>query len=65
MNFITITLKKYDAKLLFTDTASLVYEIKSNDVYKDLYENKYLFDFSDYSEDSNFLIMPIKKLMVR
>ena len=57
MNFITITLKKYDA--------SLVYEIKSNDVYKDLYENKYLFDFSDYSEDSNFLIMPIKKLMVR
>ena len=65
MNFITITLKRYDAKLLFTDTASLVYEIKSNDVYKDLYENKYLFDFSDYSEDPNFLIMPIKKLMVR
>ena len=39
---------KFDAKLLFTDTDSLVYEIKTEDVYENLYEDKNLFDFSDY-----------------
>ena len=44
---------QYDncAKLLFTDTDSLGYEIKTNDVYEDFHENKNLFDFSEYSED--------------
>ena len=37
----------FDAKLLFTDTDSLVYEIKTKDVYEDFYLNKNLFDFSD------------------
>ena len=32
MNFITNIFKKVNAKLLFTDTDSLVYEIKTNDV---------------------------------
>ena len=32
MTFIALTLKKYGAKLLFSDTDSLVYEIKTNDV---------------------------------
>ena len=48
MNFITNIFKKNCAKLLFTDTDSLVYEIKTNDVYEDFYEDKELFDFSDY-----------------
>ena len=39
--------RKYDPKLLFTDTDSLVYEIKTNDVYEDFYKDKDLFDFSD------------------
>ena len=39
--------------LLFTDTDSLVYEIKKDDIYEDFYENKNLFDFSDYPKDSN------------
>ena len=39
---------KFDAKLLFTDTDSLVYEIKTEDVYEDFHEDKNLFDFSDY-----------------
>ena len=46
--------RKYDAKLLFTDTDGLVYEIETNDVYEDFYEDKDLFDFSDYPKDSNF-----------
>ena len=45
---------KFDAKLLFTDTNSLVYEIKTEDVYENFYEDKNLFDFSDYPLDSNF-----------
>ena len=39
---------KFDAKLLFTNKDSLVYEIKTEDVYEDLYEDKNYFDFSDY-----------------
>ena len=33
---------------MFTDTDSLCYEIKSDDVYKDLFQDKELFDNSDY-----------------
>ena len=45
---------KFDVKLLFTDTDSLVYEIKTEDVYEDFYEDKNLLDFSDYPLDSKF-----------
>ena len=38
----------FDAKLLFTDTDSLVYEIKTEDVSEDFYQGKNMFDFSDY-----------------
>ena len=46
--------KNLDAKLLFTDTDSLTYEIKSENVYEEFFEWKYLFDFSNYSKDSKF-----------
>ena len=36
---------KFDGKLLFTDTNSLVYEIKTKIVYEDFYRDKNLFDF--------------------
>jgi len=42
------------AKLLFTDTDSLTYEIETHDAYKDFYEDKDKFDNSDYPEDSKF-----------
>ena len=38
-------------KLLFTDTDSLTYEIKTGDVYKDMLENINLFDTSEYPKD--------------
>ena len=37
---------------MFPDTDSLAYEIKAEDVYEDFYEDKNLFDFSDYPLDS-------------
>ena len=39
---------------MFTDTDSLVYEIKTEDVSEDLYQDKNLFDFSYYPLDSKF-----------
>ena len=56
---------KYDnsAKLSFTDTDSLVYEIETNYVYEDFYENKNLLDFSDCPEDSK-LFDPVNKKVV-
>ena len=46
---------KFDPYLLFTDANSLVYEIKTEDVYEDFYEDKKLFDFSDYSLSSKVI----------
>ena len=38
-----------NSRLLFTDTYSLMYEIKTKDVYKDFSNDKEMFDFSNYS----------------
>ena len=56
---------KFDAKLLFTDTGSLIYETKTEDVYEDFYQDKNLFDFSDYPLNSSCLILLIKKLLAK
>ena len=42
--------KNFDAELLFTDTGSLTYEIKSKNVYEEFFKWKDLFDFSNYSK---------------
>ena len=39
--------KHFDAELLFTDTESFTYKIKSEDVYKEFSKDKHLFDFSN------------------
>ena len=57
--------KKYDdrAKLLFTDTDSLTYEIEAEDVYKDLWNDKDMFDNSDYPENSPYHFNANKKII--
>ena len=56
--------KKYsDAKLLFTDTDSLVYHIMTEDVYEDLFADRYLFDNSDYPYSSKFHFAENKKVI--
>ena len=46
--------RKFNAKLMFTETDNLLYETETNDVYEDFSENKDLFGFSDYPRDSKF-----------
>ena len=57
--------KKYGnkSKPIFTDTDSLMYEIKTEDVYEDFSTDNEMFDFSNYStkskhhDDSNKVII--------
>ena len=53
---------KFDAKLLFTDTDSLVYNTEAKDVHEDFYQDKNLFDFSEYPVDSKFFDPVNKKV---
>ena len=54
---------KCDATLMFTETDSLVYQIKAEDIYDDFYKVKNLFDFSDYPLNSKFFDPVNKKLI--
>ena len=49
--------------MLFTDTDSLTYEIKSEDVYEEFFKHKHLFDFSNYPKDSKFFDETNKKVI--
>ena len=51
------------AKLLFTDTDSLTYEIEAKDVYKDFYKDKEKFDNSDYPKYSPYFYNENKKVI--
>ena len=44
----------FSAKLLFTDTDSLVYEIEAQDVYEDFYKDRDLFNYCSDPQDSIF-----------
>ena len=55
--------QNYEAKLLFTDTDSLTYEIEAEDVYEDLWKDKDLFDNSDYPIDSPYFCKKNKKVI--
>ena len=57
-------LKKYpDAKLLFTDTDSLCYHIRTEDIYSDFFADRELFDNSDYPSDSKFYFSENKNVI--
>ena len=57
--------KHFDAELLFTNTDSLTYEIKSKDVYEKNFKHKSLFYFSNYPKDSKLFYLTNKKLLVK
>ena len=51
------------AKLLFTDTDSLTYEIETNDIYNDFFKDNNKFDNSDYPENSPYFNKTNKKVI--
>ena len=53
----------FDARLLFTDTDSLVYEINSDNVYEQCFKDKNLFDFSRYQKNSGYCDISSKKVL--
>ena len=55
--------KHFEAQLLFTDTESLAYEIKSKDIHEEFFKRKHLFDFSNYPEDSKLFDTTNKKFI--
>ena len=57
--------KKYNnrVRLLFTDTDSLTYEIEAEDVYKDFWNDKGMFNNSDYLESSQYYCNANKKII--
>ena len=53
----TYVMKKYGhekAKLMMTDTDSLLYQITTDDLYQDMEDDRHLFDFSNYDRDHLF-----------
>ena len=59
---VSTSLKTFnDVKLLFTDTDSLVDEIKGCNVYEQCFKDKELFDFSGYSKVSVYFDESNKK----
>ena len=44
---------KYENKveLIYTDTDSLIIQVETDDIYKDMFEDKNLYDFSEYPKD--------------
>ena len=56
--------RKYDAKFSFTDTNSLVYEIKTEDVYEYFFKIKVYLIFVTMHRIQIVFILSIKKLML-
>ena len=55
----------FDAELLFTDTDSLTYEIKSKGVYEELFKWKVYLTLVVIQKIQSFLMRLIKKLLVK
>ena len=57
--------KNFNAELLFTDTDSLTYEIKSENVYEDFLNGKICLTLVIIQKIQSFLMRLIKKLLVK
>ena len=55
--------KDFDAGSFLTDTDSLSYEIKSENVYEEFFKHKRLLDFSNYLKNAKFFDETNKKVI--
>ena len=55
--------RNFNVKLLFTDTDSLTYKVKSKNAYEEFFQWKDLFDFINYSKYSTFFDNANKKVI--
>ena len=53
--------RKFNTRLLFTDTNSLCYELHEKNLYKKMYKQKELFELSNFPKSSKIIVMRIKK----
>ena len=59
-------MKKYPAaKLLFTDTDSLMYWVETADIYKELFADREHFDFASFDKTSPFFDASNNKVVSR
>ena len=58
---------KYNNKveLIYTDTDSFIIEVETDDIYKDMLENKNLYDFSEYPKDHPNYDITNKKVLMK
>ena len=56
-------IKKNDAELFLSDTDSFTYELKSENVYEELFKHMHLFDFNKYPKDSKLFDPTNKKVI--
>ena len=55
--------KLNESRLCFSDTDSLLLEIKTEDIYKDMEIDKEMYDFSNYPKDHFFFSNSNKKVL--
>ena len=55
----------FNAELLFTDTDSLTYEIKSENVYKEFFKNFFCLALVIIQKIQSFLMMVMKDLLAK
>ena len=55
---------KYGDKihLIYSDTDSFIIKVETDDIYKDMLEDRHLYDFSDYSKDHPNYSLKNKKI---
>ena len=61
----TFIKKQFDAELLFTDTDSFTYEIKSEDVYEEFLRTNICLTLVTIQNIQSFLMRLLKKLLVK
>ena len=54
-----------NSRLLFTDTGTLMYKIKTDNVYEDFSSDKEMFDFGSYSAESKYYDDSNKLVLVK